>query len=131
MDREYAENNAIGVLLNDNPRIIDVIENFYTRVTPECFHTEYCKLIYDVMRSLHSKGKPANIIEIAEAVNSFKIFDKDFNGTVKALEKTRDNAEFLTDNLETFCNVILDGYVKDSVISSLGIENPSDELMVR
>lgn len=131
MDREYAENNAIGVLLNDNPRIIDVIENFYTRVTPECFHTEHCKLIYDVMRSLHSKGKPANIIEIAEAVNSFKIFNKDFNEIVKVLEKTRDNAEFLTDNLETFCNVILDGYVKDSIISSLGITEPSMELLER
>lgn len=131
MKREDAEYNAIGVLLNEDPAIIDISEKFYAKVTPDCFRIKTNSLIYDAMRNLHSKGKPANIIEIAELINSFKVFNKDFDGIVKVLENTRNNAEYYKDSLEMFCNVILDGYVKDSIISSLGITEPSMELLER
>ena len=131
MNREDAEYNAIGVLLNDDPAIIDKIENFYEKVTPDCFRNKTNSLIYDAMRNLHSKGKPANIIEIAELLISFKVFDKDFNGLVNVLENTRDKSALYKDYLETCCNAILDGHVKDSIISSLGITEPSMELLER
>lgn len=128
MERQEAEINAIGVLLNDDPRYIEAIENFYCRIKPKFFENDAFKIIYDAMRGIHSKGKPANIIEISEAVASLKVFDKDADGLKKVLEKAKSDALFLGDSLETFSNAILNGYIKQSIISLSATPKPLNEL---
>lgn len=129
MDRQEAEYNAIGVLLNDDARYIDKIENFYLQIQPKYFENDVYKIFYDTMRSLRAKGKPANIIEIAEAVKSLNIFEKDVDALKTVLEKTRDNAAFMADSLETFSEAILGGYMQSRIKSLVNSTNDTDEVM--
>ena len=129
MDRKDAEYNAIGVLLNDNPQYIDKIENFYLQIQPKFFKDDVCRIFYDTMRSLREKGKPANILEIAETVKSLDLFKNDIDGLTKALENTRDKSAYMGDSLETFSSVILDGYIHDNVNSIKQSEKNGNELV--
>ena len=131
---EAREFRALGVLLNDNPKYIDKIENFYQHIGPQCFYTERQELsfkqIYDVMRSLYVKGEPANITKIAAIISSInKNIDEKTIETFLKCAKV--NASQMGESLETFCNAILDRHMITSVKSLGNSETSAHELAKR
>ena len=130
MERKEREQLTLGILLNDDPRFIEAIENCYIRLKPKYFSIQEHGQIYDVIRSLHEKGKPVNVYPIAATLKSLPAFQHD-NEIEKYLNALKDNALFYADNLEMFCNEIYGTYLKDNIKSLGEAEKPANELVKR
>lgn len=128
---EATEFRAIGVLLIDDPKRIDKIEDFYQHINPQHFFTERWELnkIYDVLRSLHNSGEPKDIIKIAAVMKSISAYDEKFITTL--LKAAKENAFYMSDSLDVFSNQILERYVQSRIISLSNSGKPVDEVVKR